>query len=62
MHQTPIRSILTLDLLLLNLKVKSGDKVKVVELLDKICKDKLEPFIEKSYQDLADYVSPTNKR
>ena len=45
------------------LSSKSGDKVKVVELLDKICKDKLEPFIEKSYQDLADYVSlPTNKR
>ena len=39
------------------LSSKSGDKVKVVELLDKICKDKLEPFIEKSYQDLADYVS-----
>ena len=36
---------------------KSGDKVKVVELLDKICQDKLEPFIEKSYSDLAEYVS-----
>jgi hypothetical protein len=33
------------------------DKVKVVELLDKICQDKLEPFIEKSYSDLAEYVS-----
>ena len=36
---------------------KSGDKVKVVELLDKICQDKLEPFIEKSYQELSEYVS-----
>jgi len=36
---------------------KSGDKVKVVELLDKICQDKFEPFIEKSYQELADYVA-----
>jgi DNA polymerase elongation subunit (family B) len=35
---------------------KSGDKTAVVALLDKICQDKLEPFIEQSYQDLADYV------
>ena len=36
---------------------KSDDKIKIVELLDKICKDQLEPFIEKSYQELASYVS-----
>jgi DNA polymerase elongation subunit (family B) len=35
---------------------KSDDKTKVVALLDKICQDKLEPFIEQSYQNLADYV------
>jgi len=35
---------------------KSDDKTKVVGLLDKICQDKLEPFIEQSYQELADYV------
>jgi len=35
---------------------QSGDKTKVVQLLDKICQDKLEPFIESSYQELADYV------
>ena len=35
---------------------KSDDKTKVVALLDKICQDKLEPFIEQSYQELADYV------
>jgi DNA polymerase elongation subunit (family B) len=29
----------------------------MVSILDKICEDKLEPFIEQSYQDLADYVS-----
>ena len=39
------------------LSSKSGDKSAVVELLDKICEDKFEPFIEKSYQNLADYVS-----
>jgi len=36
---------------------KSGDKAAIVSLLDKICQDKLEPFIESSYQELADYVS-----
>ena len=36
---------------------KSDDKNAIVSILDKICKDKLEPFIEQSYQNLADYVS-----
>ena len=36
---------------------KSGDKAAIVSILDKICEDKLEPFIESSYQELADYVS-----
>ena len=36
---------------------KSDDKTKVVQLLDKICEDKLEPFIEQSYTELANYVS-----
>ena len=35
---------------------KSDDKVRIVELLDKVCKDKLEPFIDASYQELATYV------
>tara|TARA_R100000030_G_scaffold78294_1_gene61264 strand:- start:899 stop:2206 length:1308 start_codon:yes stop_codon:yes gene_type:complete len=35
----------------------SDDKTKIVGILDKICEDKLEPFIEQSYQNLADYVS-----
>ena len=35
----------------------SDDKTKVVGILDQICEDKLEPFIEQSYQNLADYVS-----
>jgi DNA polymerase elongation subunit (family B) len=35
---------------------KSDDKTKIVQLLDKICQDKLEPFIEQSYTELADYV------
>jgi DNA polymerase elongation subunit (family B) len=36
---------------------KSDDKTEIVNILDKICQDKLEPFIEQSYQELADYVS-----
>jgi len=36
---------------------KSGDKAAIVSVLDKICQEKLEPFIERSYQKLADYVS-----
>ena len=36
---------------------KSGDKAAIVGILDKICQEKLEPFIESSYQELADYVS-----
>jgi DNA polymerase elongation subunit (family B) len=36
---------------------KSDDKTAIVSILDKICKEKLEPFIEQSYQELADYVS-----
>ncbi len=36
---------------------KTDDKIKIVTILDQICKDKLEPFIEKSYEELADYVN-----
>jgi len=41
---------------------KSDDKNKIVELLDKVCKDRLEPFIEKSYQELATYVSAYDQK
>ena len=41
---------------------KSGDKIRIVELLDKICKDKLEPFIDASYQELATYVSAYDQK
>ena len=36
---------------------KSDDKDAIVSILDKICEEKLEPFIESSYQELANYVS-----
>ena len=41
---------------------KSRDKIRIVELLDKICKDKLEPFIDASYQELATYVSAYDQK
>jgi DNA polymerase elongation subunit (family B) len=41
---------------------KSGDKTAVVALLDKICQEKLEPFIESSYQDLASYVNAYDQK
>ena len=41
---------------------KSSDKVAIVGLLDKICEDKFEPYIEKCYQDLASYVSAYDQK
>ena len=41
---------------------KSSDKTAVVELLDKICQDKLEPYIDTCYQNLATYVSAYDQK
>ena len=41
---------------------KTGDTSKVVDLLDKICKDQFEPYIEKCYQELASYVSAYDQK
>jgi len=41
---------------------KSSDKAAIVSILDKICQDKLEPFIEQSYQELSDYVSAYDQK
>ena len=34
----------------------TSDKNKVISVMDKICEEKIQPFIDKSYQELADYV------
>jgi len=34
----------------------TSDKQKVISLMDKICEEKIQPYIDKSYQELADYV------
>ena len=41
---------------------KKDDKEQVVNLLDKICQDKLEPFIDKCYIELADYVNAYDQK
>ena len=41
---------------------KSRDKARIVALLDKICQDKLEPFIDSSYEELAAYVSAYDQK
>ena len=38
------------------------DKAKIVSLLNKVCEEKLEPFIDKSYQELADYVNAYDQK
>jgi len=41
---------------------KSGDKAAIVGILDKICQEKLEPFIESSYERLASYVNAYDQK
>jgi DNA polymerase elongation subunit (family B) len=38
------------------------DKNKIVDAIDKFCRDKVEPFIEQSYQRLADYMGAYQQR
>tara|TARA_Y100001935_G_C17252838_1_gene481969 strand:- start:399 stop:1283 length:885 start_codon:yes stop_codon:yes gene_type:complete len=40
----------------------SDNKEKVVEFLDKACQDQIEPFIDKSYQQLAEYVNAYDQK
>ena len=39
-----------------------GDKAAIVSILNKVCQEKLEPFIECSYKELADYVSAYDQK
>jgi len=43
-------------------KDKERDPAKIVPFLDKICEEKFEPFIDKSYKELADYVSAYDQK
>ena len=44
------------------LSKQKDDKEKVVNLLDKVCQDQLEPFIDKCYVELADYVNAYDQK
>ena len=41
---------------------KSGDKAAIVSLLNKICEEKFEPYIDNCYQNLATYVSAYDQK
>ena len=41
---------------------KSGNKTAIVSILDKICQEKLEPYIDSCYQNLANYVSAYDQK
>ena len=41
---------------------KSGDKATIVSLLNKICEEKFEPYIDQCYQNLATYVSAYDQK
>ena len=40
----------------------TSDTKKVIKFMNKICEDKLQPFIDSSYQELADYVNAYQQR
>jgi DNA polymerase elongation subunit (family B) len=48
---------ITFDKLVSKVFVSDTDNKKIVEFLDTVAKEKIEPFIDKSYQELADYVN-----
>jgi DNA polymerase elongation subunit (family B) len=41
---------------LVNSVFKEIDTPKIIEFMDKVCEDKIQPYIDKSYEELADYV------
>jgi DNA polymerase elongation subunit (family B) len=41
---------------------KLPEKAKIVSFLDKACQTQIEPFIEKSYQELADYMNAYDQK
>ena len=38
------------------------DTKKVIKFMDKVCEEKIQPFIDESYQELADYVNAYQQR
>lgn len=40
----------------------TSDKLKTIRLLDKFCNDRIQPFIDKSYAELAEYVNAYSQK
>ena len=38
------------------------ETLKVISIMDRICEDKIQPYIDKSYQELAEYVSAFSQK
>jgi DNA polymerase elongation subunit (family B) len=43
-------------------KTRSTATEKIVDFVDRVCQQKLEPFIDKSYQELADYMNAYDQK
>lgn len=41
---------------------QQNDKERIINFLDKLCQEKIEPYITKSYEELADYVNAYENR
>ena len=53
---------LSLDRLVSTVLPDQKDEEKIVNFLDKACKTQIEPFIDRSYKELADYVSAYDQK
>ena len=48
---------ITMDKLVQNVFPDGGDTEQIIDWLDKVCEQKLEPYLDKSYNELADYTN-----
>ena len=51
---------LTLDALVRNAygsKLETTETERVISFMDKVCQDRIQPFIDRAYQDLASYMN-----
>jgi DNA polymerase elongation subunit (family B) len=53
---------LCLDKLVKHVFKDEDDKKKIVDFLDKVCNEKLEPYIDKCYQELATYTNAYSQK
>jgi DNA polymerase elongation subunit (family B) len=42
--------------------IDENDEVKIVKVLDQFCEEKIQPFIDKCYQELAEYVNAFSQK